>query len=215
MTNVSSQIMVVDYGMGNLRSIQFKLEREGICSQISSDPQEISKAPLLILPGVGHFAKAMNNLKDKGLIDVLNNKVLEDKTPIMGICLGVQLFTKFSEEGNVKGLAWINAVTKKFDFSRGDLNLKIPNIGWHSLDIKNSCPFFKGIPSDHKFYFVHSYHLCCENQEDVLATARYGYEYCAAIRHENIFGVQFHPEKSHRLGFQMIINFIREHLGYG
>jgi len=208
-------ITIVNYGMGNLRSIQYKLEREGIDTQITDDPHELAKASLLILPGVGHFAKAMNNLKEQGLIDVLNRKVLEDKTPIMGICLGIQLFTKFSEEGNVHGLGWINAVTKKFEFSRNGFNLKIPNIGWYSLHIKNNCSFFKGIPDSQKYYFVHSYHLCCEEQKDILATTKYGYEYCAAIWHENIFGVQFHPEKSHRLGFQLILNFIREHLAYG
>lgn len=199
-------VVIIDYGMGNLRSIQNKLERLGIKAEISADPKKIEKAKKLILPGVGSFAAGMTNLREKGLIGILNKQVIKKKIPILGICLGMQLFTNYSEEGNSKGLGWIDAETKKFNFS--DKKLRIPHVGWNSIKIKNNLDIFNKIPKEHKFYFVHSYHVCCKNKEEVIATTNYGCDLHSVIRKGNILGVQFHPEKSHKDGIKLTKNFV-------
>ncbi|MBI5686981.1 MAG: imidazole glycerol phosphate synthase subunit HisH [Verrucomicrobia bacterium] len=201
--------VIVNFGLGNLGSLQHKLRRAGIEAGISSRPDEIERARLLFLPGVGHFAMGMKNLRDYGLIPVLNKKVLEDKTPVMGICLGMQLMTKWSEEGDVAGLGWIPAVTRRFRFEGDAAGLKIPHIGWQPLQARRAGPLLDGVAPQQLFYFVHSYHVCCERQEDVLTTTHYGYDFVSAVSCGNILGTQFHPEKSHRRGMQLILNFVR------
>jgi glutamine amidotransferase len=203
-------IAIIDFGMGNIRSIQHKLIKHGISAGLSSDAESIRNAEILILPGVGNFKKAMQNLQKLNLIDILNTKVLIEKTPVMGICLGAQLFTNYSEEGNTEGLKWIDAETRKFSFSSNeDKKLTIPHVGWNKLTAKKDfCPL-SSIDSDHKFYFTHSYYIDCNKEEDILATSFYGIEFASAIQKENIFGCQFHPEKSHFKGFELILNFIR------
>ena len=199
-------LVIIDYGMGNLRSVQKALERIGTKSIISSNPDEILKADKLILPGVGHFKKGMENLKNMNLIDPLNIAVLNFKIPILGICLGMQLMTDFSEEGNCEGLKWISAKTTKFSFEHKDL--KIPHMGWNNLLIKNERKLLENINENDFFYFVHSYKISCNNEEDVLAKTKYGVEFVSVFNNRNIFGCQFHPEKSHDAGLKILKNFI-------
>lgn len=201
-------IVVVDYGAGNLRSIINKIERLGINVKVSSKKEDILAADKLILPGVGYFAKGMENLRATGLIPVLEQKVLKEKTPILGICLGMQFFSDFSEEGNAKGLGWIKAKTVKFDFK--DNKLKVPHMGWNQIKINKKSPLFDGISKNKEFYFVHSYHMVCENSEDVLSTTNYGINFVSAVSKGNIYGVQFHPEKSHLEGIKIVKNFVEK-----
>jgi imidazole glycerol-phosphate synthase subunit HisH len=199
-------IAVINYGMGNLRSVQKAFERIGSPIQITSSIPEIMKAEKLVLPGVGHFANGMKNLRDMGLQDALNEKVISQKVPILGICLGMQLFTGFSEEGNVAGLGWIKATTRKFVFTDG--SLKIPHMGWNTvIPVKDSFLLTGCSPEDH-YYFVHSYYVDCENQSDIMLKTHYGITFTSSFQSGNIFGTQFHPEKSHRPGLNLLKNFI-------
>lgn len=202
-------IAIIDYGAGNLRSIINKIERIGSKAIATSKPEVINKAEKIILPGIGYFAAGMENLKQKGLIKVLNQKVLKDKTPILGICLGVQFFTDFSEEGNAKGLGWIKAKTVKFSMEKHP-ELKIPHMGWNTLNLKKKSKLFEDVEEDARFYFVHTYHLVCEDKTDILASTNYGYEFTSVIEKGNIYGTQFHPEKSHHNGIQIIRNFMEK-----
>lgn len=201
-------IVIIDYGAGNLRSVANKLERIGVKAVVSSNPSVILKAEKLILPGVGFFKAGMDNLSKRGLLPILNQKVLEEKTPILGICLGIQLFSQHSEEGDAKGLGWIEAETKKFKFNKEDNDLKIPHMGWNSIEIKNQSPLLTGIKDEDIFYFVHSYHLVLNNKNEILVTTRYGYDFASIIQKDNIYGTQFHPEKSHQAGIQILKNFV-------
>jgi len=202
-------ITIIDYGSGNLRSIQSKINREGIKTVISDNKDILENATVLILAGVGHFGTGMHNLEEKGLINVLNECVLERKIPIFGICLGMQLFTMRSEEGNVKGLGWIDALTRKFDFEGLDSKLRVPHVGWCGLNKHKDNSCLKDIERDQKFYFTHSYYVKCNNPENVIATTDYGIKFDSIISYGNIFGTQFHPEKSHKRGLKLLINFIR------
>jgi glutamine amidotransferase len=203
--------VIVDFGLGNLRTIQHKLMRIGIDSKISADPRDVEQAQVLVLPGVGHFGTGMNNLRQRGLIPVLNRKVLEEHTPIMGICLGMQLLSEWSEEGDVAGLGWIKGRTRRFRFDGLATPPKVPHVGWNTLMPVRSSPLLEGIPQTQRFYFTHSYHVCCSQPEDVLTTTNYGYDFVSVIHRDNIFGTQFHPEKSHRIGMEIMRNFIACH----
>ena len=201
-------VVVVDYGMGNLHSVLKAFKRLRVDAIISSKPEDIQKAEKLILPGVGHFKKGMKNLSELGLINLLNEVVLEKEIPVLGICLGMQLFTKHSEEGDVDGLGWLDAKTVKFNFDNEFSHLRIPHIGWNALQLANNSSLFTGIENNASFYFVHSYHVVCENSEDIAATTEYGYEIVSSIRKNNIFATQFHPEKSHDAGLMLLKNFV-------
>ena len=207
MPDNSKKIVIIDYGMGNLRSVFNKFRRIGYISEISSDPDVIKKADKLILPGVGHFAKGMRNLEEKGLIDVLIHKVLAEKTPIFGICLGMQLFSEYSDEGSCSGLGWIKAKTVHFRIN-DKIKYKIPHIGWNTVNIVNKAGIDDFLTNDDFFYFVHSYHVKCEDISDVWMTSLYESEFISAIKKSNIFGTQFHPEKSHDTGMKLLKNFI-------
>ena len=198
-------IVIIDYGMGNLRSVQKAFERVRIEAKICADIENINKADKLVLPGVGHFQQGINNLKNRGLFDLLNEMVLEKKKPIIGICLGMQLMTEFSEEGNCNGFGWIKAQTQKFSFTGN--GLKIPHMGWNNLAIRSNDSIYKYISHDNFFYFVHSYFVACENDSDILAETEYGSKFVSSFHKENIFGCQFHPEKSHDKGLLILKNF--------
>lgn len=200
-------IVIVDYKMGNLGSVSNIIKKIGHTSVVSSDIEVISKATKIILPGVGSFEKAMSNLKELGLIDVLNEKVIQQKTPTLGICLGMQLLTNSSEEGNVKGLGWINAKTVKFQLTDFP-ELKIPHMGWNDVNFPQTHFLCENYHEKPRFYFVHSYHVICDNDENKLMTTKHGIEFTSAIVKENIMGVQFHPEKSHKFGMTLFKNFI-------
>lgn len=192
--------------MGNLRSVHHKVMKAGIQAILSSRTEDVEAAEKLILPGVGAFGAGMEQLKSRGLIPVLQEKVVVDKTPILGICLGMQLFANWSEESHVKGLGWIDADVRRFNFPES-APYRIPHVGWNTLIQVKSSPLLNHTVSNQRFYFTHSYHLCCRCEDDIVATTRYGYDFVSVIRHDNICGTQFHPEKSHRRGIEIIRNF--------
>lgn len=200
-------IIIVDYGLGNLASIKNMLKAIGAPSTITSDLSEISKADKLILAGVGAFDQAMQNLKELNLLHVLNDLVLAKKIPVLGICLGMQLFTEESKEGAEKGLGWIKGKTVKFKFDTNESNLKIPHMGWNTITIKRDNILFAGLDNDARFYFVHSYYVSCENESEILTTTFHGFDFTSALQKENIYGVQFHPEKSHKFGKYLLEKF--------
>lgn len=191
--------------MGNLGSIENMIKRIGAKCIISRDADDITLASKMILPGVGKFDQAMLNIKHRNIMDVLLHKILIDKTPILGICLGMQLLCKRSEEGLLEGLGIIDAEVKKFSSIAG---LKIPHMGWNTANIQRENLLFRDMQQDLRFYFVHSYHVNCFNSRDVISTTTYGYEFTSAINSGNIYGVQFHPEKSHKYGMQLLRNFV-------
>jgi imidazole glycerol-phosphate synthase subunit HisH len=200
-------IVIIDYGMGNVGSIANMLKKIGVPVVISSNTDEILRAKKLILPGVGAFDNGMRNLSDRNMIPVLQRKVIEERTPLLGICLGMQLFTSKSEEGKLPGLGWINGETRRFDFPQGS-GLKIPHMGWNTIRAEKSSPLLCRCEVEQRFYFVHSFHVACNNREDVLTTTPYGGDFVSAVARENIYGVQFHPEKSHRFGMELMKNFV-------
>jgi imidazole glycerol-phosphate synthase subunit HisH len=198
-------ITIVDYGMGNLGSIQNMFKRIGVTSEITSDEEKIMAAKKILLPGVGAFDAAMERINHSGLDKILHQKAKEEKVPVLGICLGMQLLTKSSEEGSLPGLGWIDAHTIKFNLP--DTSLKIPHMGWNLVDIVRESPLIIDLPEDPRFYFVHSYFVQCNNPEDVLCTTNYGGYFHSIVQHNNIYGAQFHPEKSHKFGMKLLQNF--------
>jgi glutamine amidotransferase len=201
-------ITIVDYGLGNLGSVANMLRRLCVTSEICSDPARISKASALILPGVGHYDHGMRELARRGLVDALNERVVRDNTPVLGICLGAQLLARKSEEGELPGLGWIAADVKKFRFD-GGRSLPIPHMGWNEI-VPNDREFFAGHePGETRFYFVHSFHIVCDDPSVVAARSSYGAPFTAAVRDAHIWGVQFHPEKSHRHGMAVLGNWLR------
>jgi glutamine amidotransferase len=202
------KIVIIDYGLGNLGSIKNMLKKIGAEGIVSSSVSDIERAEKLILPGVGNFNHGMRNLEVQRLLPVLENKVIQKKTPILGICLGMQLFARKSEEGNSTGMGWIDAEVVRFKFDDKERNLKIPHMGWNLIKIEKEDTLFGEMYPEPRFYFVHSYHMVCKNENDILAKTFHGYEFPSAIRKENIYGVQFHPEKSHKFGMKLLANFV-------
>lgn len=202
-------LTIVDYGVGNLASIKNMLKKIGADAQISSDPSVISAAEKLILPGVGAFDTCAQKLQESGLTGLLNQKALVEKTPVLGICVGMQLLMSGSEEGILPGLGWINGKIIRFRQDQLPSELKIPHMGWTDVFPNKSSRLFDNMYEDPRFYFVHSYHPAADNDSDVLVYAQYGYKFAAGLEHENIMGVQFHPEKSHKFGMKLLDNFVK------
>jgi glutamine amidotransferase len=202
------KIVIVDYSMGNLNSVQKKLIQLNAQVVISSDPTVISKADKLILPGVGPFEKAVELIQQKGLWDVLNKAVLIDKKPILGICLGMQLMTNSSEEGNVKGFGWIDATVIRLQV-QDTLKYKIPHTGWNQIKINKESQLMNGLMSETEFYFVHSFQVKTNDNSVILNETEYETSFVSAFEKENIFGVQYHPEKSHDSGKLLLDNFLK------
>jgi len=201
-------IIVIDYKTGNIGAVFNIVNRIGIEVKISSVSDEIAKANKLILPGVGSFDNAMKNLHDMNLLPILNRRVLKDKIPILGICLGMQLMTKRSQEGKMPGLEWVDVETVRFKFDNNN-SKKIPHMGWNSISITRNNALFNEVDENFKFYFAHSYHILCNDEKYILAKTCYGYEFVSVFNSDNIFGVQFHPEKSHRFGKKILENFLK------
>jgi imidazole glycerol phosphate synthase, glutamine amidotransferase subunit len=199
-------ITIVDYGMGNLGSVLNMFKKIGAKAKVSSDLDEISKAEKILLPGVGAFDTAMKKINEGELKKVLNHKALIQKIPILGICLGMQLLTNNSEEGKLPGLGWINAETLNFK-DRISETLKVPHMGWNIANISQATPLTKEYEGEIRFYFVHSYYVKVKDESNSMMKTTYGITYDSAIVQDNIFGAQFHPEKSHRFGMCLFKNF--------
>lgn len=202
-----SKIAVIDFGMGNIGSICKMLRFVGADPVVTSDPGVMASADRIVLPGVGHFDRAVANLRGLGLVEHLQRIVVEDGKPLLGICLGMQLLCRSSEEGSLPGLGFVDAQVRRFEFP-GNPRLKVPHMGWSPITAKKTSVLLKGLDDDSRFYFVHSYFVACADSGDVLAEAAYGAPYVAALERGNVMGVQFHPEKSHRFGIQMFRNFV-------
>jgi imidazole glycerol-phosphate synthase subunit HisH len=196
-------IAIVDYDMGNVGSIKKMLQKIGAPAEITRDPQILQAADKLIIPGVGAFGRGMNNLESLGLIPLLNELVTEKKVPVLGICLGMQLLTSHSQEGDINGLGWIEANTIRFP----ENELRIPHMGWNHVQVTNANPLFEGLEEDSRFYFVHSYYVKPVDACNESTSTQYGISFSSAIHNNHIYGVQFHPEKSHRFGLQLLKNF--------
>jgi glutamine amidotransferase len=199
-------ITIIDYGIGNLGSIRNMFKRIGAPARISSDVAEIQDAEKLLLPGVGAFDIAMSQLEERGLRSVLDRKVLEDRTPTLGICLGMQLLLRGSEEGSRQGLDWIPGRAIRIPSAPG---LKVPHMGWDVVRPMRSSPITADLPGDARFYFAHSYCVQVDDPADSVLRGRHGLEFDAVIQRGNIYGAQFHPEKSHRFGMHLLANFAR------
>ena len=203
-------VVVIDYGVGNITSVIHAISFLGYEGHVSSESEKIRQAHCLVLPGVGAFSEAMKNLRDLRLIEVLHQEVIEKKKPILGICLGMQVMAKSSEENGIhSGLGWIEGEVRAFSDHYGDL--KIPHVGWTTVAIKKKSPLFNRISDELSFYFDHSYYLDC-NMEEVAAKSDYGISFVSAIQKDNIFGVQFHPEKSQTAGLKLFRSFFHHAL---
>lgn len=201
------KVLIVDYGCGNIASVIRSFSRQNCLVSCSSNPTDILSADRIILPGVGQFTSGMKALKQLNLIDSLTEFVMIQKKPILGICLGMQLMTKRSEEGDVDGLGWFDAETIKFRVEDKQ-RFKIPHIGWNTVHENRPQALLNKITEESFFYFVHSYHVQCVNQEDSLGSTDYSYSFSSIIQKDNIIGVQFHPEKSYEAGDRMFENFL-------
>lgn len=202
-------ITVIDYGMGNSGSIMSILRRIGAEAILTSDPGDIARAAKLVLPGVGAFDRGMEQLHKLRIVPVLQEKVVGEGTPILGICLGMQLFVNGSEEGTTEGLGWIEGRAVRFRF-QNDPTLRIPHMGWNILQVHKPHTLLDGADSDARFYFVHAYHVVCQHREDVLATTSYGLEFVSAVAKGSIIGIQFHAEKSLRWGIAVFRKFVHD-----
>jgi imidazole glycerol-phosphate synthase subunit HisH len=202
-------VAIVDYGVGNLASIKNMLKKVGADATITSDEKTISDANKILLPGVGAFDTCAKKLNDSGLLPCLNDMVLAKKTPVLGICVGMQLLTMGSEEGVLPGLGWINGKIIKFKAEQLPAGYKIPHMGWTDVYVNKESPLFREMYEEPRFYFVHSYHPQVNDESNILVYANYGYRFAAGIVKDHIMGVQFHPEKSHKYGMKLFENFIK------
>ena len=205
------KISIVNYGMGNLGSIQNMFKKIGVSTEVISTVDEINKAEKILLPGVGAFDAAIERIDKLSFREPLTYKAKIEKVPVLGICLGMQLLTTSSEEGSLKGLGWIDAKTLSFKKVLDLQKFKVPHMGWNTVSIKNPSSLTNGLEllEDVRFYFVHSYYVQCKNENDSILKSTYGIEFDAAIQNDNIFGAQFHPEKSHKFGLKLLENFAR------
>ena len=200
----SKKISIVDYNNCNIGSVINMLRFLEIDYKVCISSKDLLNAEKILLPGVGSFDEAMKNIKKFGFEDELNNKVLNQNVPILGICIGMQLITNSSEEGNEKGLGWINAETKKLNL---DKEFNVPHMGWNTIQILNNSPIVKNFNENFKFYFVHSYHVELKDNSNAICKTPYGININSIINFKNIFAAQFHPEKSHKYGMQLFKNF--------
>ena len=206
----SKECNVINYGVGNIGSIVNILNKIGVSARVVDRPEDLPFSGYVVLPGVGAFDTAISKLSSDGWIPGLN-KLADRGDPILGICLGMHIMTGSSEEGQLDGLGWIDGRTVSFDAGKlKQSSLRLPHMGWNTIEIQKKNIFFDEHELEERFYFVHSYHVVCDNDKDVLSTTNYGYEFVSSFQKDNIVGVQFHPEKSHRFGYEIFKHFMRD-----
>ncbi|PSL06319.1 imidazole glycerol phosphate synthase subunit HisH [Cecembia rubra] len=206
----NQQVVIIDYGMGNIGSIINMLKFLGYKSVVSNDETIIKNADKIILPGVGHFDHAIENIQKLHLLEVINETAIIKKKPFLGICLGMQIMCQSSEEGELSGLSLIDAHVKKFSFNLQS-NLKVPHMGWNLISISKDSNLLDSLDNNSRFYFVHSYYVQCKNEGDILTKTNFGLDYVSSFEKDNLIGVQFHPEKSHRFGITLFKNFLEKY----
>lgn len=202
-------ITLIDYGVGNINAFVNVYKRVDVPVKVAKNAQDLEGAQKLILPGVGHFDHAMSQLNNSGMRTKLDELVLEKKIPVIGICVGMQMMGNYSDEGNLEGLKWIDASVKKFDETKINQVTRLPHMGWNDVKPKKDVALFKGLEKDAIFYFLHTYYFECNNPDDIMAVSDYGIEFACAAHHENKYGIQFHPEKSHQYGEMLLHNFAK------
>jgi len=200
-------ITIIDYGLGNIRAFVNVYNRLNIKTKIAHTFEDLQDVSKIILPGVGAYDQAMTLLNASGMRDKLEMLVIEQKVPVIGICVGMQILSKSSEEGSLPGLGWIDGVVKKFDPNTIPYKTRLPHMGWNTISPRNENLLLKGFSDVTRFYFLHSYYFECKEINDVIATSEYGNKFISAVNHENIYGIQFHPEKSHFNGVNLLHNF--------
>jgi len=200
-------ITIVDYGLGNISAFLNVYRRLNIEARTAKTVAELEGSTRLILPGVGHFDHAMERLEESGMRAELDQMVLENKVPVMGICVGMQMLARSSDEGTRPGLGWVDGRVRSFSSWEPAAALPMPHMGWNDVQPVAESPLFAGLDEEARFYFLHSFFFECARREDVLAVANYGSDFGCAVRSDNIFGVQFHPEKSHHFGTRLLQNF--------
>jgi imidazole glycerol-phosphate synthase subunit HisH len=200
-------IAIIDYGLGNVKAFANVYNKLNIPVLVAKQGEEIKKATKLILPGVGAFDHAMQMLDKSGMRQALDEMVLHRHLPVLGICVGMQLLVQSSEEGKLPGLGWIDGEVKRFNPSAFKDSMRVPHMGWNNIQPVKTNGLLQGLGPDARFYFLHSYYVHCTHEEDVIAVTEYGDSFACAVNHGNIYGVQFHPEKSHQWGIQLLRNF--------
>lgn len=200
-------IAIINYGSGNIQAIGNIYHQLNIPFVVVEQPDDLKKATKIILPGVGAFDQAITELEKSGLRQALDDQILNIRKPILGICVGMQLLAKSSEEGVLKGLGWIDGSVRKFDHARFTQSTHLPHMGWNDVEPAKDNQLFNGVEQGARYYFLHSYYFSCNRQEDILAITDYGGPFASAVHSGNIYGVQFHPEKSHQAGIQLLKNF--------
>ena len=202
-------ITIIDYGVGNINAFVNVYKRLNVTVKIAKSVADLQDAQKLILPGVGHFDYAMSELIKSGMREKLDELVMVKKVPIIGICVGMQMMGNSSDEGSFDGLKWIDATVRKFDETKIQQVTKLPHMGWNDVLPNKSNSLFKGLEKDALFYFLHSYYFECNDKADILATSEYGEQFTCVAHHENVYGIQFHPEKSHHYGETVLHNFAK------
>ncbi|NQX40308.1 glutamine amidotransferase [Pedobacter steynii] len=200
-------IAIIDYGVGNIRAFTNIYKKLDVHIKIAQKLEDLTEVTKIILPGVGAFDHAMEQLERSGMRQRLDELVLGDHVPVVGICVGMQMLAHSSDEGKLLGLGWIDASVKKFDESKIKYSTHLPHMGWNDVNPVKENAILTGLEKDAKFYFLHSYYFHCNDAEDIIATTDYGIEFSCAVNKKNIYGVQFHPEKSHQYGIQLLNNF--------
>lgn len=200
-------IAIIDYGLGNVLAFANMYRRMAVPVSIARTAEDLAGATKLILPGVGAFDYAMDSFRRSGMYDIAVKRVTQDKVPVLGICVGMQMLAGGSEEGSEPGLNWVPGMVRKLDTTHFTQRTQLPHMGWNDVRPRQASPLFGGLETDARFYFLHSYYFDCQSQDDVLASAEYGSTFACAVNHENVYGVQFHPEKSHEFGARLLKNF--------